>query len=62
MKIHLTIEVNPWSWRGLRRLVVVGIFVLAIALPAAVWAGDAFTDVPTGAQFHDEISAIKTCG
>jgi hypothetical protein len=62
MKIHLTIEVNPWSWRGLRRLVVVGIFVLAIALPAVVWASDDFFDVPDDQLFHAQISAIAGAG
>jgi hypothetical protein len=62
MKIHLTIEVNPWSWRRARRLVVVGAAVLAIALPAAVWAGDDFFDVPDGQLFHAQISAIAGAG
>jgi hypothetical protein len=62
MKIHVTIEVNPRSWRRRRRLFVVGAAVLAVAIPAAVWASHDFIDVPTSHQFHSQISAIKGAG
>jgi hypothetical protein len=62
MKVHVTIEANPRAWRRSRRLLVVGAFVLAIALPAAVLAIDRFDDVPNDQIFHNQISAIAGAG
>jgi hypothetical protein len=62
MKIHVTIEANPLAWGRLRRLFIVGVGVLSIAIPAAVWASHDFSDVPTEHQFHSQISAIAGAG
>lgn len=62
MQIQVTINADPRSWRRLRRVFIVGTAVLAIAIPAAVWASHDFTDVPTSDQFHTQISAIKGAG
>lgn len=61
MKIDLTIEASPRSWRR-RRLLVVVTAVLAIAIPAAVWASHDFADVPSDRLFHTQISAIAGAG
>jgi hypothetical protein len=62
VKIHVTIEANPRAWRRQRKLFVVGVFLVAIALPAAVWASDKFFDVPDDQPFHNQISAIAGAG
>ena len=44
------------------RLIAAALLIVALAVPVAVIASDAFSDVPNSNTFHDDISAMKERG
>ena len=61
MKFQVPVDITRLRW--LRRGPVIVAVVLSLALPATILAHTGrFTDVPHGAQFHDEVNAIAVAG
>jgi hypothetical protein len=53
---------SPIAAPARRRLAVVGIAIMLLAVPAATIATDQFSDVPNSNQFHDNINNIADAG